>query len=260
MSGNTSSSQSAGGFGGSGALSHVYIQYPPLKCKTDGSRGLFYDDGNRLLISATSDHVVSWKINPFTSEVAATTDTISEGPVLSVRYSLDSKLIAVQRSNREVQFWIKETGETFSQKSKSDSDSILGFFWTDCAVCDIVFVKTSGLDLYTYAPELKSLELIETKKMNVSWYIYTHESRLVLLASGMQCKSFTGYQLSSAGVIRLPRFEMTMAKADVNSKPVLAAEDVHIVTVYGRIYCLQVDRVAMLLHSYRFYRDAVIQQ
>lgn len=29
---------------------------------------------------------------------------------------------------------------------------------------------------------------------------------------------------------------------------------------YGRIYCLQVDRVAMLLHSYRFYRDAVVQQ
>lgn len=29
---------------------------------------------------------------------------------------------------------------------------------------------------------------------------------------------------------------------------------------YGRIYCLQVDRVAMLLHSYRLYRDAVIQQ
>lgn len=29
---------------------------------------------------------------------------------------------------------------------------------------------------------------------------------------------------------------------------------------YGRIYCLQVDRIAMLLHSYRLYRDAVIQQ
>lgn len=260
MFGNTSSSQSAGAFGGSGALSHAYIQYPPLKCRNDGSRGLFYDDGNKLLISPTSTQVVSWKISPFTSDVAPTTDTISEGPVLSVRYSLDAKLIAIQRSNNEVQFWIRETGETFSQKSKSESDNILGFFWTDCAVCDIVFVKTSGLDLYTYAPELKSLELIETKKMNVGWYIYTHESRLVLLASGMQCKSFTGYQLSSAGVIRLPRFEMAMAKADVNSKPVLAAEDVHIVTVYGRIYCLQVDRVAMLLHSYRFYRDAVIQQ
>nr|XP_043606715.1 regulator of MON1-CCZ1 complex [Erigeron canadensis]XP_043606723.1 regulator of MON1-CCZ1 complex [Erigeron canadensis] len=260
MFGNTSRSLSASGFGGSSGLSHAYIQYPPLKCRNDESRGLFYDDGNKLLISPTSNQVVSWKTSPFTSDVSSTTDTISEGPILSVRYSLDAKLIAIQRSNHEVQFWIRETGDTFSQKSKSGSDTILGFFWTDCAVCDIVFVKTSGLDLYTYSPELKSLELVETKKMNVSWYIYTHESRLVLLASGMQCKSFTGYQLSSAGVIRLPRFEMSMAKADVNSKPVLAAKDVHIVTVYGRIYCLQVDRVAMLLHSYRFYRDAVIQQ
>ncbi|KAJ9554827.1 hypothetical protein OSB04_009441 [Centaurea solstitialis] len=267
MFGNTSSSQPTVGFGGSGALSHTYIQYPPLRCRNDGSRGLFYDDGNKLLISPTSDKVrtvfnsvVSWKTSPFTPDVAPTTDTISDGPVLSVRYSLDAKLIAVQRSNHEVQFWVRETGETFSQKCRSESGSILGFFWTDCAVCDIVFVKTSGLDLYTYVPELKSLDLVETKKMNVSWYIYTHESRLIVIASGMQCKSFTGYQLSSAGIIRLPRFEMAMAKSDVNSKPVLAAEDVHIVTVYGRIYCLQVDRVAMLLHSYRFYRDAVIQQ
>lgn len=36
--------------------------------------------------------------------------------------------------------------------------------------------------------------------MNISWYIYTHESRLVLLASGMQCKSFMGYQVGHARV------------------------------------------------------------
>ncbi|XP_043691029.1 regulator of MON1-CCZ1 complex-like [Telopea speciosissima] len=76
----------------------------------------------------------------------------------------------------------------------------------------------------------------------------------------MQCKSFTGYQFSSGGIIRLPRFEMAMAKAEANEKPVLLAEDVHIVTMYGRIYCLQVDRTAMLLHLYRFYRDAIVQQ
>lgn len=96
--------------------------------------------------------------------------------------------------------------------------------------------------------------------MNVSWYVYTHESRLVLLATGMQCKSLTGYQISSVGIVRLPRFDMAMAKSEANSKPVLAAEDVYIVTVYGRIYCLQLDKTAMQLHCYRFYRDAVIQQ
>lgn len=260
MFGKASSSQLSVTLGGSGALSHVYIQHPPLRCSIPGSKGLFYDDGNKLILSPTSDQVFSWKTVPFASHVAPTSDSISEGPVLSIRYSLDSKLLAIQRSNHEIQFWNRETGETFSQRCRSETESILGFFWTDCPKCDIVFVKTSGMDLFSYDSETKSLHLVETKKMNVSWYVYTHESRLILLASGMQCKSFTGFQLSSAGIIRLPKFEMAMAKSEANNKPVLAAEDVHIITVYGRIYCLQVDRVAMLLHSYRFYRDAVVQQ
>ncbi|KAL6986967.1 hypothetical protein U1Q18_012727 [Sarracenia purpurea var. burkii] len=254
------SSQSSTGFSGSGALSHVYIQYPPLRCNIPGARGLFYDDGNKLLVLPTSDQVISWKTSPFSPLVVPASDSVCEGPIFSIRYSLDTKVLAIQRSNHEIQFWIRETGNTFSQKCRSDSESILGFFWTDCPTCDIVFVKTSGLDLFSLNCEYTSLHLVETKRFNVSWYVYTHESRLVLLASGMQCKSFTGYQLSSAGIIRLPRFEMAMAKSEANNKPVLAAEDIHIVTVYGRIYCLQVDRVAMLLHSYRFYRDAVVQQ
>ncbi|KAK9921636.1 hypothetical protein M0R45_030139 [Rubus argutus] len=219
MSGKASSSQPSSGLSGSGALSHVYIQYLPLRCNVPGSRGLFYDDGNKLLLSPTSDQVFCWKTVPFDPTVAPTIDSLSEGPIISIRYSLDY-----------------------------------------CPLCDIVFVKTSGLDLFAYNSESKSLQLVETRKLNVSWYVYTHESRLVLLASGMQCKTFTGFQLSSAGIIRLPKFEMAMAKSEANNKPVLAAEDIFIVTVYGRIYCLQVDRIAMLLHSYRFYRDVVVQQ
>ncbi|KAL5545426.1 hypothetical protein UlMin_005113, partial [Ulmus minor] len=260
MSGKASSSQSSASLNGSGALSHVYIQHPPLKCSVPGSRSLFYDDGNKLLLSPTSDQVFSWKIVPSAPIPPPSCDSIGEGPILSIRYSLDGKLIAIQRSAHEIQFWHRESGETFTQRCRSESESILGFFWTDCTLCDIVFVKTSGLDLLAYKPESKSLQLVETKKLNVSWYVYTHESRLVLLASGMQCKNFNGFQLSSAGVVRLPKFDMVMAKSEANSKPVLAAEDIFIVTVYGRIYCFQVDGVAMLLHSYRFFRDAVVQQ
>ncbi|KAL6523185.1 hypothetical protein OROGR_016788 [Orobanche gracilis] len=53
---------------------------------------------------------------------------------------------------------------------------------------------------------------------------------------------------------------MVMAKPEENDRPILAAEDVHLITVYGRIYCLQFDRIAMILNLYRFYRDAVVQQ
>jgi len=34
---------------GSGALSHVYIHHPSLRCNIPESNGLFYDDANRLL-------------------------------------------------------------------------------------------------------------------------------------------------------------------------------------------------------------------
>ncbi|XP_043691905.1 regulator of MON1-CCZ1 complex-like isoform X2 [Telopea speciosissima] len=260
MLGKASSAQPTVGLSGCGALSHVYIQHPPLRCSIPGSRGLFYDDGNKLLLSVTSDQVFAWKTVPNPLFDAPTSDPIGEGPVLSIRYSLDAKVIGIQRSTLVIEFRNRGTEEAFVHRCKSESESILGFFWTDCPTCDVIFVKTSGVDMYAYEPELKALRLVETKRLNVSWYVYTHESRLVLLASGMQCKSFTGFQFSSGGVVRLPRFEMVMANAEANKKPVLAAEDVHIVTMYGRIYCLQVDRIAMLLHLYRFYRDAVVQQ
>ncbi|KAJ8621406.1 hypothetical protein MRB53_029935 [Persea americana] len=261
MSGKVSDDQPRVGFNGAGALSHVYIQHPPLTCSISGARGLFYDDGNKLLIAPVLNEVFSWKTSPFTSfHDAPSSDTLGEGPVLSIRYSLDGKVIAVQRSNHEIEFRNRETGECFSQRCTSESEGILGFFWTDCPSCDLVLIKTSGLDLFSYEAELKKLRLVEAKWFNVSWYVYTHESRMVLLSTGMQCKSFSALQFSSGGVIRLPRFEMTMTKAEANNKPVLDADDVHIVTIYGRIYCLQVDRVGMLIYLYRFYRDAVVQQ
>ncbi|KAJ6923823.1 hypothetical protein NC652_017212 [Populus alba x Populus x berolinensis] len=260
MSGKASISQLSVSLSGSAGLSHVYIQHPPLRCNVPGSRGLFYDDGNKLLCSPTSDQVFSWKVAPFDPLVAPTSDLISEGPILSIRYSLDAKIIAIQRTSQEIQFFHRETGKNFCHKCKPESESILGFFWTDCPRCHFVLVKTSGLDLLACDAESKSFQLVDTRKLNVSWYVYTHESRLVLLASGMQCKTFSGFQLSSAGIVYLPKFEMVMGKSEANSKPVLAAEDVYIATIYGRIYCLQIDRVAMLLHSYRFYQDAVVQQ
>ncbi|GAB4843759.1 hypothetical protein Ancab_013724 [Ancistrocladus abbreviatus] len=87
--------------------------------------------------------------------------------------------------------------------------------------------------------------------MKVDWFFLLLECS----AEVFQDFSFHLEELS-----RLPKFEMVLAKSEANSKPVLAAEDIHIITVYGRIYCLQVDKVAMLLHCYRFYRDAVVPQ
>lgn len=59
-----------------------------------------------------------------------------------------------------------------------------------------IFFCPSGMDLFACDSMLNTLRLVETKKANVDWYIYTHETRLVLLASGLQCKTFNGFQVN----------------------------------------------------------------
>uniref|UniRef100_A0A7I4E1F6 Mic1 domain-containing protein n=1 Tax=Physcomitrium patens TaxID=3218 RepID=A0A7I4E1F6_PHYPA len=204
--------------------------------------------------------VYSWPTNQHPpAELPGVTD-IKEGPILGVRYSLDGKILAIQRTNQEIEFVNKESCTGFKQQCRSGSDRIFGFFWTDCPACDIVFVTTSGLEMYTLYLSKNGLKLVEYKKTHVSWYVYTHESRLVLLASGMQCKTLSGYQFAAGGIVRLPKYDVTMTKQEYNRKPVLAPEDIRIATMYGRLYCVQVDRVALQLHMYRFYRDAVVPQ
>ncbi|KAL5053720.1 hypothetical protein RYX36_034402, partial [Vicia faba] len=79
--------------------------YPPLRCNVPGSRGLFYDDGNKFPLSSTTVQVFSLKVSLFDPLIGPTTDSISEGPMIAILYSLDIKDIAIQRSGHEIQFW-----------------------------------------------------------------------------------------------------------------------------------------------------------
>ncbi|KAL6000863.1 hypothetical protein ACLOJK_006590 [Asimina triloba] len=93
--------------------------HPTLRCSVPGGRGLHYDDGNKLLLSPASTEflnnccdiskslnnlqgvlqVFSWRTGQSaSSDFAPTCDQISEGPVLSIRYSLDGKVIGIQRA------------------------------------------------------------------------------------------------------------------------------------------------------------------
>ncbi|KAJ3673625.1 hypothetical protein LUZ60_005617 [Juncus effusus] len=255
--------QSRGGSTGSDALSHVYIQNPPIRCNIPESNGLFYDDGTKLLLSPSSDQILSWKIGASSQpNTPPNSDFISERgeTVLTVRFSLDLKLIAIQRSGFEIEFVVRENGLSVSKKCKSD-EKILGFFWTDTPTCDVIVVKSTGIEMLFYESDTNNFHLIESKKTNVNWYKYSHESRMLLLASSMQSNIISSYQFSNAaGIVKLPKFEMNVTKSESNSKPVLSSDDVHIITVYGRIYCLQFDKVTMELNLYRFYRDAVLHQ
>jgi hypothetical protein len=106
--------------------------------------------------------ILYWKIAPSIPSGPPNSDPVNEGPVLSVRYSLDHKVIGIQRSRHEIEFRNRETGVTCSKKCRADSETILGFFWTDCPTCDVILVKTR------YVEHVKKLQLQEQMVYNES--------------------------------------------------------------------------------------------
>ena len=115
---------------------------------------------------------------------------LSQGPVITARFSPDQKILAVQRSSTEIEFVNQKDGSQFWQKCKSGSklglgpeSKLLGFFWcSDMSKFDIVFVTTLGLELYKLLDSGKGMQLKE--KHSIRWYKYTADTKRVGVPQG----------------------------------------------------------------------------
>ncbi|KAF3611881.1 hypothetical protein DY000_02050856 [Brassica cretica] len=71
--------------------------------------------------------VFSWQTSPFNADVSPSVDSISERPILFIKFSVNKKAIAVQRSECEIQIFIEKpsrylpTNAGQDQRAFSDS-------------------------------------------------------------------------------------------------------------------------------------------
>jgi hypothetical protein len=150
-------------------LSHAYILHPPLRFDIPGALGVMYDDGNKMLLVPAQGCIYSWPATQQPPETKPTVHKVKEGPVLAVRFSLDRKFVAVQRSEYEMEIVDLERSYAFRQRCKQKGERILGFFWSDSPVADLVFVTSGGLEMYSLLQSRKGMRLMEVKRQDVSW-------------------------------------------------------------------------------------------
>ena len=249
------------------ALCHVFLDPQSTVSFASDASTVSYDDGNRLLLVAGGGTVLSYAVDtPRSSDsgsVAPPTSTaIGEGPVLAARFSLDGKVLAVQRSLTDVEFLPGGDGGggSFWQRCRRSGETILGFFWASSAGVDFVLATTGGLELYALLPARNGLRLVEEKrKAGVCWLLYTHETRLALLGCGTHGNKLFGFQFSGAGHVKLPKFELPAPSATAGRSSI-GPDSVRLLAVYGRLFCAHIDREARTLVLYRFYRDALLRQ
>ena len=183
---------------------------------------------------------------------------------------------------------------------RAGSERILSFFWSHAPDVDLVVVTTRGLEQYACDPggwdvagddvagggasradaegegatEGKELALVRVgeKRMKgerpVGWVAYDVDSKLVMLGSGPGHARLNAWQFSSAGAIKLPRFELPTRLAGVGSPPAsppssslgLRGEDVRLLTLYGRVFLAVADRPRGELVLHRVHRDALVKE
>lgn len=105
------------------------------------------------------------------------------GPVLSIKFSPDHEILAVQRKNNSVEF-MNFDGNTldteYSQCCKKNF-TVLGFVWSSNT--EVAFITDHGVELYLVIPEKKSFKHLKTTPATVQWFVWCSLNKVALLAS-----------------------------------------------------------------------------
>ena len=226
------------------------LRFPPVT----EDNNIFFDEGNKEVFSVLKE-------GEFTSVQVKGTDgpksfnadfkVADKGHVISVKFSPDHSILAIQRSLKSVDFVTFSKGpegNEYSQSCKGRSTQIMGFCWTN--VNEIVFVTNQGISFYQLQPEKRSSKLLKSYSVNVNWFVYLSENSVLLLSSGIMGNVIHPYVFRSGSVNRLPKFEIDNPPSTRTPQPgVLLVRDVTVANIYGQIYVVVLRNQPRALNS-----------
>ncbi|CAG9833503.1 unnamed protein product [Diabrotica balteata] len=144
---------------------------------------VFFDDSNKDVFAVRSGGVMGVVVKNADEFQSLDFRMEDHGPVLSMKFSPDHKILAVQRTSSSVEF-MNFNGTTldveYTQACKKSSN-ILGFVWSQ--VNEVAFITDHGIELYMIIPDKKSLKHLKTTSATVQWFVWCNVNKIALLAS-----------------------------------------------------------------------------
>lgn len=211
-------------------LSPNPIRFDPVSQITK----VFFDDVNQQVFAVRSGGAMGVVVKG--PEPLKTIDFRMEdkGDVMSIKFSPDIKILAIQRCHKSVEFInFKGTLDTveYSQSCKGKSTKIIGFTWT--FVNEIVFVTDHGIELYQVSSEKRSLRLLKTCSLQVQWFAFQPATSLLLLSSGVLGNLLHPFTVKPGVVLRLPKFEVDLPHIPKPPRLCLLERDLTLAVLYG---------------------------
>ncbi|XP_036060946.1 regulator of MON1-CCZ1 complex isoform X2 [Onychomys torridus] len=200
---------------------------------------VFFDEANKQVFAVRSGGATGVVVKGPDDRNPISFRMDDRGEVKCIKFSLENKILAVQRTSKTVDFcnFIPDNSQLeYTQECKTKNANILGFCWTSST--EIVFITDQGIEFYQVLPEKRSLKLLKSHNINVNWYMYCPESAVILLSTTVLENVLQPFYFRAGTMSKLPKFEIELPAAPKSTKLSLSERDIAMATIYGRLYVL----------------------
>ncbi|XP_065843088.1 regulator of MON1-CCZ1 complex-like [Oscarella lobularis] len=222
---------------------YITFSREPLRFEPVGkSNSVFFDESNKQVFSVgagnseVSVRSLNPEINPFKIRIP------DSGPVASIKFSLDHRILAIQRSPQIVDFVnLEAKGDSvpYRQQCRGKHTQVNGFQWI--GLNEIAFITSHGVELYSVFPDKRSLKLIKNYSVTVNWFVFSCLRNVLLLSSGASCNTIHPYWFKQGTINRTPKFDVDLPQSPTGqTKPKLLERDVTLASLYDSPYVVVV--------------------
>eukprot|EP00002_Diphylleia_rotans_P035870 TRINITY_DN7867_c0_g1_i3.p1 TRINITY_DN7867_c0_g1~~TRINITY_DN7867_c0_g1_i3.p1 ORF type:complete len:665 (-),score=93.41 TRINITY_DN7867_c0_g1_i3:79-2073(-) len=174
------------------------------------------------------------------------------GPIISARLAVDGSYLCYQISLVEVALRSVLKGFEFTYKCQKmqSGNQIMAIIWTH--INELVLVTKLGLEFLKVSTSRPSVKLVRNHPIDVSWFVYSHESRLLVVGSPPAGKVLHPFHFPPGSVIKLPRFDLT-----IEPDSYVQSNEVYITQIYGVLYFIHIDPERRKVSLYQIAREEV---
>nr|XP_025129313.1 regulator of MON1-CCZ1 complex isoform X2 [Bubalus bubalis] len=181
---------------------------------------VFFDEANKQVFAVRSGGATGVVVKGPDDRNPISFRMEDKGEVKCIKFSLENKILAVQRTSKTV----------------TKNANILGFCWTSST--EIVFITDQGIEFYQVLPEKRNLKLLKSQNINVNWYMYCPEGSVILLSTTVLGNVLQPFYFRAGTMSKLPKFEIELPAAPKSTKLSLSERDIAMATIYGQLYVL----------------------
>ncbi|KAG8034842.1 hypothetical protein G9C98_007918, partial [Cotesia typhae] len=158
-----------------------------------------------------------------------------KGQVISIKFSADMNVLAIQRTYTSVEFVNYNSGTgldvvEYSQVCKSKNATIQGFVWIHGN--EILLITDHGVELFSVNPAKRSVKALKSLSLGVNWYVYCPRSNMILLSSGTIGNQMQALHITPGNLHKITKFEMEAIPAKPG-KLAVSDRDVVLAVLYG---------------------------